>query len=128
MAEQVVAELESKNGKKINILTNEQITNEFDLLVNATPVGMYPNTEYSPLSAQQVDLFRYVYDIVYNPSNTQLLKLAKEKGKIYGGGLSMLVCQAEQAQTHWYGAEFTKEETALVIEKSAKQLEETFKE
>lgn len=125
-AEPVVAELAAKNGKKINILTNEEIDKEFDLLVNATPVGMYPKVGVSPLTEGQVDLFKYVYDIVYNPTETELLRIAREKGKISGGGLSMLVCQAQQAQTHWYGAEFTREETALVIERSAKELLEVF--
>ncbi|MEE0928747.1 MAG: shikimate dehydrogenase [Acutalibacteraceae bacterium] len=126
-AEPVVAELAAKNGKKIHILTNDEIDKEFDLLVNATPVGMYPKIGVSPLTATQVELFKYVYDIVYNPSETELLKTAKEKGKVCGGGLSMLVCQAMKSQTHWLGVEFTKEETALVIEKSAKELSEVFK-
>ncbi len=126
LAEPIVAELAAKNGKNINILTNEEIEKEFDLLVNATPVGMYPKVGASPLTAHQVDLFKYVYDIVYNPTETELLRIAREKGKISGGGLSMLVCQAQQAQTHWYGAEFSREETALVIEKTAKELAEVF--
>lgn len=126
-AEPVVAELAAKNGKNINILTNGEIDKNFDLLVNATPVGMYPKTGVSPLNNDQVDLFSYVYDIVYNPSETELLRIAKEKGKVCGGGLSMLVCQAQQSQTHWLGVEFSKEETALVIERSAKELEKVFK-
>lgn len=127
-AESVVAALAEKNGKKINILTNEEIDRPFDLLVNATPVGMHPKTGVSPLSADQVELFGAVYDIVYNPGETELLKIAKQKGKITGGGLSMLVCQAMQSQTHWLGVEFTKEETATVIEKTAKELERVFSE
>ncbi len=125
-AEPVVAELAAKNGKSINILTNQEIDRPFDLLVNATPVGMYPKVGVAPLTADQVDLFKYVYDIVYNPNETELLRLAKEKGKTCGGGLSMLVCQAQQSQYHWYGAEFTREETAEVITKTAKELSEVF--
>ena len=125
-AEPVVAELAAKNGKNISILTNEEIEKEFDLLVNATPVGMYPKVGVSPLAEELVDLFSYVYDIVYNPAETELLRIAKQKNKICGGGLSMLVCQAQLSQYHWYGAEFSREETALVIEKSAKELAEVF--
>jgi shikimate dehydrogenase len=97
-----------------------------EIIFNTSPVGMYPKAGASPLDEGQIDLFKCVYDIVYNPSETELLRIAKEKGKVCGGGLSMLVCQAMRAQTHWYGAEFTREETALVIERSAKELEATF--
>lgn len=125
-AEPVIAELTAKNSKKINIITNEEIDRPFDLFVNATPVGMYPKMGVAPVTACQVELFGYVYDIVYNPGETELLKIAKEKGKICGGGLSMLVCQAQQSQTHWLGVEFSKEETAQVIERSARELERVF--
>lgn len=126
-AEKVVAEISSKTGKSIKLISNDEIKEKYDLLVNATPVGMYPKVGISPLTAEQVDLFDAVYDIVYNPQETELLRIAKEKGKVAGGGLSMLVCQAELAHTIWYGAEFTKEETKTVIEKSAKEMEEVFK-
>ncbi len=122
----VISEIEQKAGGRIKLLSNEQITEKFDLLVNATPVGMFPKVGVSPLTAQQVDLFDCVYDIVYNPQETELLKIAKEKGKVCGGGLSMLVCQAEQAHTIWYGAEFSREETERVIARSAKEMEEVF--
>ena len=125
-AEPIVAELLRQNGKEIKILTNEEITEEFDLLVNASPVGMYPKVGVSPITAEQVDLFKYVYDIVYNPAETELLRLAKEKGKICGGGMSMLVCQAIKGHGHWYGGKFTKEETASVIEKASKEMERIF--
>ncbi len=125
-AEPIVSELSAKNGKPITLLTNEEIDREYDLLVHASPVGMYPKVGVSPLTAEQVGLFKCVYDIVYNPTETELLKIAKEKGKVCGGGLSMLVCQAMRGQTHGLGVEFTKDEAAAVIEKSAKELERVF--
>ena len=120
------AELAEKNGKRIRLVTNEEITEAYDLLVHASPVGMYPKVGVSPITAEQVDLFKQVYDIVYNPVDTELLKIAKEKGKVCGGGLSMLVCQAMRGQTHGLGVEFTREEAATVIERSAKELERVF--
>lgn len=125
-AEKVVAEIAAKKGKKIKLISNEEITENFDLLVHASPVGMYPKVGVSPITAEQVELFRCVYDIVYNPTDTELLKTAREKGKICGGGLSMLVYQAMRGQTHGLGVEFTKEEAATVIERSAKELERVF--
>lgn len=126
LAEPIAAELSEKNGKPIKILTNEEINFEFDLLLHASPVGMYPHTGVSPLTEEQVGLFKYVYDIVYNPAETELLRLAKKLGKVCGGGMSMLVCQAIKGHEYWYGAEFTKEETTLVIEKSDKAMERIF--
>ncbi|MBO5200767.1 MAG: shikimate dehydrogenase [Clostridia bacterium] len=125
-AEPVVAELMKKSGKEIAILTNEEITESFDLFVNATPVGMYPKIGVAPITKEQVELFTYVYDIVYNPTETELLRLAKACGKICGGGLSMLVCQAQQAQIIWYGAEFSREQTAEVIKSAAEELAKEF--
>ena len=72
--------------------------------------------------------FKYVYDIVYNPAKTKLIKIAESKNKVCGTGLSMLVCQAQKAQTIWYGAEFTKRQTEEVIEKAATELKEVFGE
>ncbi len=125
-AETVVSELSAKNGKKIKLVTNEEITENYDLLVHASPVGMYPKVGVSPLTAEQVDLFKCVYDIVYNPVDTELLKLAEEKGKICGGGMSMLVCQAIKGHELWYGARFSPDETERVIEKAIKEMERTF--
>ena len=125
-AEPVVAELSEKNGKPITLLTNEEIDREFDLLVHATPVGMYPKVGEAPLTAEQIELFKCVYDIVYNPTETELLRIAREKGKICGGGLSMLVCQAMRGQTYWHGMEYTREEAVLVTEESARELERIF--
>lgn len=122
----IIEEISAKNGKKIHIAANEEIDRNFDLLINATPVGMYPKIGAMPISEEQVGLFTYVYDIVYNPFETELVKAAKQKGKICGGGLSMLVCQAQQAQMHWYGAEFTLSETETVIQNAAKELAEVF--
>ncbi len=121
-----LAQIEKKQDKKIKLITETEIAKNYDLLVNTTPVGMYPKSEGTPISANKIDLFSAVYDIVYNPAETELLREAKAKGKRYGGGLSMLVCQAQKAQYHWFGAEFTKEETAGVIKRSEEELERVF--
>ena len=92
-----VQELSEKLGADIKIILGEDIKEKYTLLVNATPVGMYPKVNAMPLKAEQIDLFDAVYDIVYNPEETLLLKTAKEKGKICGGGLSMLVTQIGRA-------------------------------
>jgi len=73
----------------------------WDLLVNATPVGTAPHTDRSPLPAGRPLDGRVVYDLIYNPSVTQLLRDAAHAGCQTIGGLDMLVAQA-QAQFEWW--------------------------
>ena len=123
----IAAEFSEKFGKKIKILTDEDITEHYDLLVNATPLGMYPKIDAMPLTEDKINLFDAVYDIVYNPEETRLLRVAKEKGKKCGGGLSMLVAQAAKAHEYFYGAEFSEDEVLEIIEKTAAEQERIFK-
>ena len=127
-AKAVAEEFSKKFGREISVLTNEQITEKYSLFVNATPLGMYPKIDAMPLSEAQIHLMDAVYDIVYNPEETLLLKTARGKGKICGGGLSMLVAQAARAHGYFYGGTFSDEEIALVIEKTAKAQKELFKD
>jgi len=73
----------------------------WDLLVNATPVGTVPHVDRSPLPAGHPLDGRMVYDLVYNPPLTQLLREARQAGCQTLGGLDMLVAQA-QAQFEWW--------------------------
>jgi 3-dehydroquinate dehydratase / shikimate dehydrogenase len=72
----------------------------WDLLVNCTPVGMYPNVDETPIAAADLT-GRYVYDLVYNPTGTRLLRDAARAGCQTIGGLEMLVAQAAE-QFHWW--------------------------
>ena len=113
-------------NEKVVVFTTEELDKNFDLFINASPVGMYPNSTAAPINEEQIDLFSCVYDIVYNPSETELIKIAKNRGKVWGTGMSMLVCQAQLAQTYWYGAEFSLDETKFVIQKAEQELQEVF--
>lgn len=72
----------------------------WDLLVNCTPVGMHPDVAASPLTGGGFD-GRLVYDLIYNPQETRLLREARLAGCETIGGLDMLVAQAE-AQCRWW--------------------------
>ena len=72
----------------------------WDLLVNCTPIGMHPHVDGSPMPAHAL-VGATVYDLVYNPEETRLLKEAKKAGCRTIGGLEMLVAQA-QAQFRWW--------------------------
>ena len=75
----------------------------WDLLVNCTPAGMYPNVEQTPLAAELLT-GRHLYDLVYTPPVTRLLREAAANGCETIGGLEMLVAQAEEQFQWWVGS------------------------
>ena len=87
----------------------------FDLLINASPVGMFPNTGDMPCSAEILDKTDFVFDVIYNPNETLLTKTAKEKGKKAMTGMAMLVLQAAAAQEIWNGAVFAANDLKQLI-------------
>jgi len=72
----------------------------WDLLVNCTPIGMYPDPDRTPVEAEALT-GRLVYDLVYNPKTTRLLREAEAAGCQTIGGLEMLVAQADE-QFQWW--------------------------
>lgn len=76
---------------------------ESDILVNSTVVGMYPNVENSPIDKSLLHKDLVVYDIVYNPKKTKLLKDAEAIGCKTLSGLWMLVYQGAEAFEMWTG-------------------------
>ena len=70
-------------------------------VVNATPVGMYPNTGVSPVDLSLFPCIQGVLDVVYNPARTQLLLDAEKKGIPAINGLLMLVAQAKES-AEWF--------------------------
>lgn len=79
---------------------------EIDLLVNATPVGMYPNVDDMPVIEDIINRSKAVFDVVYNPLETKFVKTAKAMGKNAVGGMDMLVWQAVVAHKIWNGSTY----------------------
>ncbi len=78
-----------------------------DLLVNTTPLGMLgAKQEETPCSAQALKQYVWVYDLVYNPVQTKLLRMAKAQGCRVISGLDMFICQAQAQFKLWSGLEF----------------------
>ncbi len=73
----------------------------FDVIINATPVGM-GNTRETPLQDKEINA-RYVFDMVYDPSETRFLKLAKERGAQIIPGIEMFAHQAARQFEIWTG-------------------------
>ncbi len=99
----------------------ENISGDYDIVVNATPVGMTPNVDNSPILLSQLGRVGFVYDTIYSPATTRLLYDASKLGIPYDNGLSMLIFQGAAAQTHWFGHEFTQSEKADVLDAIAAQ-------
>lgn len=74
----------------------------WDVLVNTTPVGTSPAVEDSPLEASLLSGGGLVYDLVYNPGRTRLLRDAAEAGCATLGGLEMLIAQAALQVATWF--------------------------
>lgn len=80
-----------------------------DVLINATPAGMYPNTDACPVSDDVIQRCTSVADMIYNPEQTLLLQKAAAMGKGYANGLWMLCAQALKAQEIWTGKAFDED-------------------
>lgn len=95
-----------RHAEEAGVVTSAEIgpyppeRGSWDLLVNCTPVGMYPNVDETPIDAADLT-GRWVYDLVYNPTGTRLLRDATRAGCQTIGGLEMLVAQAHE-QFHWW--------------------------
>ena len=90
-----------------------------EVIINTTPVGMYPNNYESPIELEAFSCLTGVADVIYNPNMTALTAKAKEKGVSYTNGLPMLVAQAKYAMEKF----FDKEVSDSVIEDVLNTLE-----
>ena len=78
------------------------ITQLAPIIINTTPLGMHPNTNTKPnIDYSQITPNHLIYDLVYNPTETQFLKLAKQQGATTQNGLAMLHRQADAALKIW---------------------------
>jgi len=81
---------------------NEQVISAFKLIVNTTPLGLFPNESGCPnIPCQFITDQHLCYDLIYNPEETLFLKKAKESGAVVINGLSMLQLQAEKSWEIW---------------------------
>ena len=100
----------------------DQIIGNVDVLINATPVGMYPNCDAQPIHNCAIGRCKYVYDAIYNPLETAIVKRAKANGSVAEGGMSMLVWQAVVAHQHWDGSQYDKAEIDRLCRDAAAEL------
>ncbi len=108
----VCAALSDMGAKSVKVLSHKDNTPEkigkytdCHILVNASPVGMYPNNGISPVNLENFKNCEAVLDLIYNPAETKLLQESKRLGKKYINGLYMLVAQAKKAAEIFTGEE-----------------------
>jgi len=81
---------------------NEALLNTHTLLINTTPVGMFPNVSEAPeIPYHLLDQRHLLFDLIYNPEETLFLKMGKERGAVVKNGLEMLALQAEESWKIW---------------------------
>ena len=93
------------------------------VIVNATPVGMYPNTGVSPLDLGQFAELEGVLDAIYNPARTQILLDAERRGLTAVNGLWMLVAQAKESAQWFTGAPISDDVIAPIHRALRQQME-----
>ncbi|MBQ6820086.1 MAG: shikimate dehydrogenase [Clostridium sp.] len=108
------------NNDKIKVINYKELESiDADILVNTTPVGMYPNIDSSPVNEEIINKYSALVDIIYNPIETKFLALGKQLNKKTVGGLYMLVGQAVKAEEIWQDIDIEES----VIEKIYKKIE-----
>ena len=88
---------------RISVCPLAEIPGAYDVLINCTPVGMYPRTDACPVEDGVISRCAAVFDAVYNPRTTQLLARAQALSIPTVEGLGMLFDQAIEAQRFWFG-------------------------
>lgn len=126
-ADVLAAELrQAVPGAQVEVTRLETAAGDFDLLVNATPVGMYPHCDAMPVREEQLAGCRHVFDAVYNPRKTLLLETAGRLGVPAVGGMPMLVWQAVRAHEIWDGTVYDAEDIRRLVEDSYAEMERLF--
>jgi shikimate dehydrogenase len=96
----------SRNPSSGRQISYEQLTpavlNDHTLIINTTPVGMYPNEhDCPPLPYSDLTSRHYLFDLVYNPAKTLFLQKGEQQGAVIKNGSDMLVIQAEESWRIW---------------------------
>lgn len=107
-AAEVVAVSRIQNLGAIDYQQLEEKSN-IDVLINTTPVGMFPDVFGCPVVEAVINKCESVIDVIYNPMKTQLIRKAMGLGKKTATGLMMLTAQAVKAQEIWNGKNFSKQ-------------------
>ena len=110
----------------VHVVCTGEITGSFDLLINGTPVGMYPHVDACPVPESVIRNCRAVFDAVYNPEHTLLLQKATAFGAKAVGGMTMLVWQAVAAHEIWNGSQFSPSDIEVLCADATREMHRLF--
>lgn len=114
------------SGCDVSFCLIDELSGDIDVLINATPIGMFPKIENQPVGDSVINRCANVFDAVYNPLETMLVKKARANGATAESGMAMLVWQAVVSHEHWDGSVYDKGDIAQLCIDSAKELEKNF--
>ncbi len=97
--------LEESGSEALSISAAEQRLAEYDIIINTTPIGMYPKEGSVPIDLSFVSSKSTLVDIIYNPLLTEFLRIGLERGCAVQNGVPMFVHQAALAFEQWTGKE-----------------------
>lgn len=99
------------HGRLVYGMLNREVMMAHRIVVNASPVGMYPDTEMAPdIPYECLDAMSVCVDLVYNPPLTEFMRHSLKSGAMVRSGLEMLTCQAEAAWRLWQGEKLAMEQ------------------
>ena len=111
----------SRSGE--NNYSNLDRHSDAAIVVNCTPVGMYPNVDASPISLAHFPVLEGVLDLIFNPARTRLLQEAEDRGIVAMNGLLMLVAQAKESAEWFTGNLIPSDLIGNIHQKLQKQME-----
>lgn len=107
--------LSSYPDAKLNTVLTDDISGRYDMLINASPVGMFPKTDACPVSNDVIENCGCCFDVIYNPIETMLVKKFRQQNKPAVGGAAMLVYQAVKAHEIWNDDHYSDDEVNSII-------------
>ena len=123
MVEKLIAEINSTlDNPNVSYCTIPELSGDITTLINATPIGMSPRSDAQPVSDEVIAKSENVFDAVYNPLETVLIKKAKANGSRAQGGMSMLVWQAVVSHYHWDGSTYNADDIEKLCLDAAREL------
>ncbi|WP_411169924.1 shikimate dehydrogenase [Clostridium sp. MB05] len=106
------------NLENVKVISYDQLEDlRGDIIINSTPIGMYPNIDKTPVCEYVIKNFDVLVDLIYNPTETMFLSIGKSLGKKSIGGLYMLIGQAVKSQEIWQEKEIEEEVIKKIYEK-----------
>ncbi|NLJ40683.1 MAG: shikimate dehydrogenase [Clostridiales bacterium] len=109
-AHRIKADLEGFYDVPIKVVQLDKVNKFYDIVINTTPVGMYPEINNLPINPDRLPNAELVYDIIYNPPETELLKTASSYDVKTINGLPMLIYQGLKSFELWTGKAATTRE------------------